>query len=175
MPKRSQRRRLNRVVRRNNNLPSGFWTVYPNTADFAQFSTVSGAKYTTFPFAPSSVFSEFTGAAKIRNCALRSVTIKFAPDASPLLAASAASLLMQLIYTTVDGIDVVMTQSKYLSTTNQVSLSFRVPFNLAEVRTVADIASLFSIRVYNAKGSTAVVQVFEFSVQSTWWMETTPT
>jgi hypothetical protein len=81
---------------------------------------------------------------------------------------------MQLTYTTVDGIDVVMTKPKYLSTTNQMNLSFRVPFNLAEVRTVSDTAILFTIRVYNAKGSTAVVQAFECSIDSTWYMETTP-
>jgi hypothetical protein len=175
MPKRSQRRRANRVVRRSNNLPSGFWSVYPNIVSSTQYSTSSGAKYSTFGFSTNVLFPEFTGGTIKRNCALRTLTMKFGPDASPLLAASAAPLLMQLIYTTVDGIDVVMSKGKYLSTTNQVSLSFKLPFNMAEVRNVQDTAQIFSLRVFNPKGSLSVVQVFEATFENTWYVETTPT
>jgi hypothetical protein len=82
---------------------------------------------------------------------------------------------MQILYTTVDGINVVVTKPKWLSTTNATRLSFSLPFNMAEVRNVSDSAQLFSLRVFNAKGSLSVVQVFDVQVDATWYMETTPT
>jgi hypothetical protein len=116
-------------------------------------STAAAAFSTSFPYANNVI----TGAdlAISRLTQMRYVQIKFEPYAG------SQPLAVQLYWETIDGTDVVMTEAVPLKTTQQTTLSYRLPFNSAEFRVAGDPNTIFGIKVYN-RVAVPTVQIFLF-------------
>jgi hypothetical protein len=152
---------------------SATWTSY-QTSRAQTVATLSGTKASEFTLATANLLPEFITTSVPRNCILRRILFRFAPLPQPLIAASNGPLAVQLRYVTVDGIAVIMTKTLWLSVTNETRLGFSMPWNMAEIRTVNDTADLIGFRIFNVLGVSAVVQAVDYTIETTFGMESAP-
>jgi hypothetical protein len=168
----TQRRNVNR--RNNRNRQRGFgagglWQTF--VVQRTPFMNVAAATtINTQNFNNLQLIGSDLNSASLRSAQLKRCTVRFNPIGMTGFNTT-QPLDAQLNFINVDGQVLTMTKAIPLSMTNTKTLSFSLPFNYSEMRTVGDTAPVIQIQLLNRAASAAVAASVYFVIEAEFYLD----